>query len=132
MTKSAVRGRTTLAAHIIFFAAELGLKVAGASIDEANNLRPWMRLAGIPWVDALCDDLPSDVDLLVIDVGQGARSVEVRISAIVNTRIGHRERRRPGAKRRSAVALEGALMGVQVWEGPPSGFRREGPFSTMR
>jgi hypothetical protein len=35
------------------------------------------RLAGIPWVDALCDDLPSDVDLLVIDVGQGARSVEV-------------------------------------------------------
>ncbi|MBL8973896.1 MAG: hypothetical protein JNK56_25115, partial [Myxococcales bacterium] len=56
-------GRTTIAAHIIFFAAELGLKVAGASIDGANNLRPWMRLAGLPWVDALCDDLPSDVDL---------------------------------------------------------------------
>ena len=56
----------------------------------------------------------------------------VRISAIVNTRIGHRERRRPGAKRRSAVALEGALMGVQVWEGPPSGLRRDGPFSTRR
>lgn len=56
----------------------------------------------------------------------------LRISAIVNTRIGHRERRRPGAKRRSAVALEGALMGVQVWEGPPSGLRRDGPFSTRR
>lgn len=56
----------------------------------------------------------------------------LRISAIVNTRIGHHERRRPGAKRRSAVALEVALMGVQVWEGPPSGLRRDGPFSTRR
>lgn len=70
-------GRTTIAAHIIFFAAELGLKVAGASIDEMNDLRPWMRLAGLPWVDALCEELPSDIDLLVIDVGRGARSVEV-------------------------------------------------------
>lgn len=70
-------GRTTLVAHIIFFAAELGLKVAGASIDGTNNLRPWMRLAGLPWVDATCDALPTDVDLLVIDVGQGARTVEV-------------------------------------------------------
>jgi hypothetical protein len=70
-------GDTTIAAHIIFFGAELGLKVAGASIDGANNLRPWMRLAGLPWVDLLCEDPPSDIDLLVIDVGRGAKSVEV-------------------------------------------------------
>lgn len=70
-------GNTTTAAHILSFAAELGLKVAGASIDQTNGLRPWMRLAGLPWVDALCDDLPNDVDLLVIDVSQGARSIEV-------------------------------------------------------
>ena len=29
-------GNTTAAAHILIFAAELGLKVAGASIDGAN------------------------------------------------------------------------------------------------
>lgn len=70
-------GCTTLAAHSLFFAAELGLKVAGASIDARNDLRPWLRLAGLPWFDALCDELPDDVDLLVIDVGYGAKSVEV-------------------------------------------------------
>lgn len=56
----------------------------------------------------------------------------VRIPAILNTWIGHRERRRTGAKRRAAVALEVALMGGQVWEGPPSGLRRDGPFSMSR
>lgn len=70
-------GRTTLVAHILFFAAELGLKVAGASIDDRNDLRPWLRPAGIRWVDALSEDLPTDVDLIVIDVGSDAKSVEI-------------------------------------------------------
>ncbi|MBL9105119.1 MAG: hypothetical protein JNL82_29505 [Myxococcales bacterium] len=70
-------GRTTIAAHLLFFAAELGLKVVGASIDERNDLCPWMRPAGIRWIDALSEELPTDVDLIVIDVGTGAKSVEV-------------------------------------------------------
>lgn len=70
-------GCTTIAAHLLIFAAGLGLKVLGASIDERNDLRPWMRVAGLPWVDALCQELPTDVDLIVIDVGQGVKSVEV-------------------------------------------------------
>jgi hypothetical protein len=70
-------GRTTITAHILFFAAELGLKVAGASIDERNDLYPWLRPAGLRWVDALCEDLPTDVDLIVIDVGSSAKSVEI-------------------------------------------------------
>jgi hypothetical protein len=70
-------GGTTITAHILFFAAELGLKVVGASIDEQNDLCAWLRPAGIRWVDALCEELPTDVDLIVIDVGSGAKSVEL-------------------------------------------------------
>jgi len=111
-------GRTTIAAHIISFAAELGLKVAGASIDGANNLRPWMRLAGIPWVDALCDDLPTDVDLLVIDVGQGARSVEVLRPSLTLIPVDR------GAAERSAAATAPTVVGDVMrvrnyWHGRP-------------
>jgi hypothetical protein len=111
-------GRTTLAAHIIIFAAELGLKVAGASIDEANNLRPWMRLAGIPWVDALCDDLPSDVDLLVIDVGQGARSVEVLRPSLTVIPVDRAAAERSAAT--TAPTVVGDVLRVRnFWHGRP-------------
>ena len=104
-------GRTTLVAHIIFFAAELGLKVAGASIDGTNNLLPWMRLAGLPWVDALCEDLPSDVDLLVIDVGQGARSVEVLRPSLTLIPVDR------AAAERSAATTAATVVGdvLRVW-----------------
>lgn len=111
-------GRTTLAAHIICFAAELGLKVASASIDGANNLRPWMRLAGIPWVDALCDDLPSDVDLLVIDVGQGARSVEVLRPSLTLIPVDRAAAERSAAT--TAATVVGDVLRVRnYWHGRP-------------
>lgn len=111
-------GNTTITAHIICFAAELGLKVAAASIDGANNLRPWMRLAGIPWVDALCDDLPSDVDLLVIDVGQGARCVEVLRPSLTLLPVDRAAAERSAAKTASTVV--GDVLRVRnYWHGRP-------------
>lgn len=111
-------GGTTIAAHIIFFAVGLGLKVASASIDGANNLRPWMRLAGIPWVDALCDDLPSDVDLLVIDVGQGARSVEVLRPSLTLLPVDRAAAERSAAT--TAATVVGDVLRVRnFWHGRP-------------
>ncbi|MBL9102478.1 MAG: hypothetical protein JNL82_16070 [Myxococcales bacterium] len=109
-------GGTTIAFHIISFGAELGLKVAGASIDGANNLRPWMRLAGLPWVDALCDDLPSDVDLLVIDVGPGARSVEVLRPSLTLLPVDRAASERSAAK--TAATVVGDVLRVRnYWHG---------------
>jgi hypothetical protein len=70
-------GRTMVAAHHVYFGKELGLKVAGVSIDRNNDLRQFLRPAGLAWFDGLCDELPSDLDLLVFDVCDGAKSVEV-------------------------------------------------------
>lgn len=86
-------------------------KVAGASIDGTNNLRPWMRLAGLPWVDATCDDLPTDVDLLVIDVGQGARTVEVLRPSLTLIPVDR------SAAERSAATTAASVVGdvLRVW-----------------
>jgi hypothetical protein len=69
--------RTTLAAHTLFLGAELGLKVAGVSLDEQNDLALWMQGANLPWFNGLCDDLPTDFDLLVFDVRKNSPLDEV-------------------------------------------------------
>ena len=61
-------GSTMLTGHFCFIAAELGLYVAGASVGGPGDLRHWLRPAKIPWFDARREKLPSDVDLLVLDV----------------------------------------------------------------
>lgn len=61
-------GSTMLTGHFCFIAAELGLSVAGASVGGPGDLRRWLRPAKIPYLDARRDELPTDVDLLVLDV----------------------------------------------------------------
>lgn len=61
-------GSTTNTAHLCLFGKELGLRVVGAWVDGPGDLRRWLRPAGIPCFDALRDEIPSDVDLVVFDV----------------------------------------------------------------
>lgn len=110
-------GRTMLAAHLLFFSVELGLKVVGASIDERNDLYPWLRPAGIRWVDALCEELPTDVDLIVIDVGSSAKSVEVlrpSLTLIPVDRLPAEE-----CARKTAATVHGKVMRVRNYQGLP-------------
>ena len=60
-------GSTTGAAHTCIHAAEHGVRVAGASLEQNRELRRWLTSYGIPWFDAT-EQLPSDVELLVLDV----------------------------------------------------------------
>lgn len=72
-------GRTMTAAHLVYFGAELlgPKRVAGVSIDRTNELSRHLRSAGLLWFDGTRDELPTDLDLLVFDVCNGARSIEV-------------------------------------------------------
>jgi hypothetical protein len=109
-------GNTTIAAHLISFAAQLGLKVVGASIDGANNLRPWMCLARIPWVDLLCEDPPTDIDLLVIDVRRGSKSVEVLRPSLTLIPVDRAAAERSAAT--TAASVVGDVLRVRnYWRG---------------
>ncbi|MBL9102754.1 MAG: hypothetical protein JNL82_17540 [Myxococcales bacterium] len=110
-------GRTTLVAHLLFFAAEFGLKVVGASIDESNDLYPWLRPAGIRWVDATREDLPTDVDLIVIDVGSSAKSVEVLRPSL--TLIPVDRAAAEDCARKTAATVHGDAMRVRNYQGLP-------------
>jgi hypothetical protein len=68
---------TTLAAHLSFYGTEFGLTVAGAYLGGPGDLRHWLRPAKIPCFDARREKLPSDVDLLVLDVYSQSRCHEV-------------------------------------------------------
>jgi hypothetical protein len=72
-------GRTMAAAHLVYFGAELlgSKRVAGVSIDRTNELSRHLRSADLMWFDGTRDELPTDLDLLVLDVCNDARSIEV-------------------------------------------------------
>jgi hypothetical protein len=63
-------GSTTLAAHFLHLARELGFSVAGASVDANRELPMWLEPLGIPVVDLASDNGDPKVDLIVIDVQQ--------------------------------------------------------------
>jgi hypothetical protein len=98
-------GSTTLTGHFCFIAAELGLSVAGASLGGLGDLRHWLRPARIPWFDARREKLPSDVDLLVLDVYSQTNYHEVLRPNIWLIPVDDQE-----ADRR-AVALASTLVG---------------------
>lgn len=70
-------GSTTNAAHLCFFAADLGLRVVGVSVGGPGDLRHWLRLGGLPYVDGRRENIPRDVDLVVFDVYSNTHYHEV-------------------------------------------------------
>lgn len=68
---------TTLAAHLSFLGTEFGLSVAGAYIGTPGDLRHWLQPAKIPCFDARREKLPTDLDLLVLDVYSQSKFHEV-------------------------------------------------------
>lgn len=96
---------TTLAAHLAFLGTEFGLSVAGAFLGGPSDLRKWLRPAKIRCFDARAERLPSDVDLLVLDVYSNSKYLEVLRPNIWLVPVDS-----PAADR-SAVALAPRLKG---------------------
>ena len=61
-------GSTTLAAHMCVLAHELGIKVAGVSVDFTQELPRWLKGSGIPSIEIDLEHGDSDADLIVMDV----------------------------------------------------------------
>ena len=61
-------GSTTLAAHMCVLAQELGIKVAGVSVDFTQELPRWLSGSGIPSIEIDLEHGESDADLIVMDV----------------------------------------------------------------
>lgn len=98
-------GSTMLTGHFCFIAAELGLTVAGGWVGGPGDLRHWLRPAKIPCLDARRENLPADIDLLVLDVYSQSNYYEVLRPDIWLIPVDSQE-----ADRR-AVALASTLAG---------------------
>lgn len=135
-TKGGV-GTTLLAAHACALAREHGLRVTALAFDSTQDLSKWLRPLGIACADGLpSEELPDDIDLIVIDVSTGAPSIPLdpdlwvipidcgfsidcafALSDRLTGRVLWLENRAHGHTSRS-ITLPRFLEGVQVRTGP--------------